>query len=250
MTIEQKVFQRADIDQDKLAAYGFVKIENQWTFSQTFMNEDFKAVVRVDEQGAVTGDVYDVSSNEIYIPLRVESMSAGFVGQVRAEYAKILENIKAHCCHENYFISPQANRFAQEMYRQYGDKPVFPWDDFSGGVFKNPDNGKWYAIIMHINIQKIDKTKSGEVEVINLKLAPERIGQLSEQNGFYPAYHMNKKNWITVVLNDTVADELLFALTAESHNFTLGKQVKKQSRVRTLTRSIPKVQQDDRSHKH
>ena len=122
------------------------------------------------------------------------------------------------------FIFPQTNHLADEIYKKYGDKPVFPWDDFSGGVFKNPANGKWYAIVMALNAQKVDKKLSGEVEVMNIKLDPEKIKELHKEKGFYPAYHMNKKNWISILLNDTVPDKVLLTLLDESHRFTIKKQ--------------------------
>lgn len=226
MTIEQNIFQRAQVDFNQLANYGFKKSGNSWLCTKTFMSGDFKAVVRVDANGNVSGDVYETDSDEIYIPLRVESMAVGFAGTVRKEYEKILEDIKAHCCYLNYFIHPQANRLSSKIYERYGDKPVFPWNDFSGGVFKNPNNGKWYALIMNIDFAKLDKKRSGKVEVVNIKLNEDKILELHKQEGFYPAYHMNKKNWISIVLNDTVSDDMLFILLDESHAFTLGIRVK------------------------
>ena len=59
MSIEQKIFERAKIDFDKLKAFGFVKSGNLWTYGKTFMDGDFKAVVQVDASGKVTGDVYE-----------------------------------------------------------------------------------------------------------------------------------------------------------------------------------------------
>ena len=52
--------------------------------------------------------------------------------------------------------------------------------------------------------------------------------ELRKKEGIYPAYHMNKKSWITIVLDETVHDDVLFDLLAESHAFTLGKKKAKQ----------------------
>ena len=126
------------------------------------MNGDFKAVIRIDSAEHISGTVYEIDTQDEYLPLRVESMD-GFAAEVRNAYIEILKDIKEKCCHENAFIFPQTNRLADEIYKKYGDKPVFPWDDFSGGVFKNPTNGKWYAIVMALNVQKVDKKLAGEV---------------------------------------------------------------------------------------
>jgi len=226
MTIEANIFKRAMVDFRKLADYGFTKSENKWVYAQYFMNGAFKAVVTIDSQKKISGTVYEVATADEFLPLRVENMD-GFAGEVRSEYKKILADIRAHCCLVNYFVYPQANRLAQFIYDKYGDGPTFPWDTFDGyGVFKNPDSAKWYALIMNIKKNKLDKKLLGEIEIVNIKLNEDKITELLKRNGFYPAYHMNKKNWITIVLDDTITDELLFDLLEESHAFTVKKRKK------------------------
>jgi len=221
--IEENIFKRAEINKNALAGYGFRQAKGFWILERPFMNGDFKAVISLDSAGHFSGSVYEIATQDEYLPLRVEGMG-GYATEVRNAYIEILKDIKEKCCHENVFIFPQTNRLADEIYKKYGDKPVFPWDDFSGGVFKNPTNGKWYAIVMAINVQKVDKKLTGEVEVMNIKLAPDKIKELLEKQGFYPAYHMNKKNWISILLNDTVPDKVFLALLDESHAFTLSKR--------------------------
>ena len=227
MTIEQNIFKRAMVDLTKLAGYGFEKSADKWIYRKIFMDGDFEAVVKIDKNGNIFGDVYETDSHDVYFPLRVESMEAGFVGEVRLEYEKILQDIRANCCLINYFVYPQANRLAQKIHEKYGNNPCFPWKKFNDyGVFRNPDNNKWYALIMNLDFAKIDKTRCGETEVVNLKLTENKILALIKRKGFYPAYHMNKKNWITIILDDSVADDLLFQLLDESHTFTLSERVR------------------------
>lgn len=224
MTIEENIFKRAEINKNALAGYGFQQAKGFWILERPFMNGDFKAVIRIDSTGYVSGTVYEIATQDEYLPLRVESMD-GFAAEVRNAYIEILKDIKEKCCHENAFIFPQTNRLADEIYKKYGDKPEFPWPEYpTFGVFKNPTNGKWYALVMALNVQKVDKKLAGEVEVMNIKLDPDKIKELHKEKGFYPAYHMNKKNWISILLNDTVPDKVLLALLDESHRFTIKKQ--------------------------
>ena len=226
MTIEEKIFKRTIIDFSRLTKFGFAKSGDKWTYSELFMDGDFKAVVNITSQGNVFGTVLETATEDEFLPLRVENMD-GFAGEVRAEYQKILEKIKVGCCRINYFVCPQSNRLTQAIFATCGDEPVFPWDNDDAGVFKNPDNGKWYALIMSIDRSKLDKKLSGEVEVVNIKLDEAKIPELHRQKGFYPAYHMNKKNWITIVLDESVSDDALLALVDESHAFTFGKHRRK-----------------------
>ena len=223
MTIEENIFKRAEINKNALAQCGFRQANECWTLERPFMNGDFKAVISVDSAGHFSGSVYEIATQDEYLPLRVESMD-GFAGEVRNEYEKILLDIKNHCWQINLFIHPQSNRLTHWIKDTFCDEPEFPWDKFDGyGVFKNPQNNKWYALVMNIKAQKLDKKKEGEVEVVNIKLESNKIQDLLKQKGFYPAYHMNKKNWITILLNDTVSDKQLFELVNESHAYTVLK---------------------------
>lgn len=69
---------------------------------------------------------------------------------------------------------------------------------------------------MYIDVSKIDNGV-GKVEVINIKLGREKIQKLLNNKGFYPAYHMNKKDWITIILNDILKDNDIIALIDESY---------------------------------
>ena len=79
---------------------------------------------------------------------------------------------------------------------------------------------------MNIDKSKLDPKQSGKVEVLNIKFAPEEILQLLKQKGFYPAYHMNKKSWISIVLNDTLNDNVILNLIDKSHAYTVKKKKK------------------------
>ena len=51
---------------------------------------------------------------------------------------------------------------------------------------------------------------------MNVKLDKDEITELLKTRGFYPAYHMNKKNWITILLDDTISDEVIMCLIEKS----------------------------------
>ena len=69
---------------------------------------------------------------------------------------------------------------------------------------------------MEINKAKL-KDGIGQVEIINLKLDPEEILNLLKKQGYYKAYHMNKKSWITVILDDTLKDKEVEELIDQSY---------------------------------
>ena len=219
MNIEDIIFRKTHIDFKKLEDYGFKKFDKIYKYSKVFM-DNFKAEIIIDEN-KVSGKIYDLSIEEEYINFRIENGVGEFVSKVREEYKNILKDIVENCTEKFYFITKQANRITKLIINMYNDKPEFAWEKFPGyGIFRNPNNEKWYSLIMNIDKSKIDKKCTGEVEIINVKVDEELIPSLLKRKGFYPSYHMNKKNWITIVLDNTLSDDEIMKYVSMSHKFT------------------------------
>ena len=94
----------------------------------------------------------------------------------------------------------------------------FPWMQYPNfRVFRHPNNKKWFAVIMDIPKNKIGLPSDDIISVVNLKSDPIMVGSLLRENGFYPAYHMNKKHWLTVMLQKDADISLVQELLAESY---------------------------------
>ena len=53
----------------------------------------------------------------------------------------------------------------------------------------------------------IHSSKSTEiVEILNVKVDKNNIQEILNQNGVYEAYHMNKKNWVTIIFDKSLKD--------------------------------------------
>ena len=183
--------------------------------------EVFQAQITIDEIGKISGKVEDLEVGEEYTNIRLKT-EGSFINSVREEYKNILKDIKENCFTENYFIYNQSNRLAEYIIEKYQNKPEFLWDKNPGfGVFLGRNN-KWYAIIMNIDKSKLSK-EAGEVEVINIKLSKEEISTLLNKRGYYKAYHMNKQSWISIILDDTLADSEIMNLIDKSYNLVNQK---------------------------
>lgn len=60
---------------------------------------------------------------------------------------------------------------------------------------------------MDIPRHKIGLDDAERIDVLDVRCDPLLIGSLLQENGFYPAYHMNKNSWITIALDGAVAPE-------------------------------------------
>ena len=92
--------------------------------------------------------------------------------------------------------------------------PDYPFDeDFETAVLRHWDNRKWFAIVMQVSRRKFGFDSDETVEVVNLKLPVEMFGSFGKAEGVYPAYHMNKLHWISVLLPDAPDDVVCFLTT-------------------------------------
>lgn len=229
MNIEDKIFQRYSPDFNQLEKYGFIKQNNSFVFEKMFQDGLFKAVVVVNTNEQITATVYDIENNDEFLPLRIEGRNGqgAFVGEIRAAYEKILEDIREKCFTKKYYIYPQSNRITNLIIKKYGNEPEFLWEKTPGsGIFRNPESKKWYLAILDVDRSKIQDGQKGQkdkkelVEIALIKLSPDKVEKITKQEHFYPGWHMNKKYWITVILDDTVADDKIMQLIEESHGFT------------------------------
>ena len=93
----------------------------------------------------------------------------------------------------------------------YGTSPDYPFDgDFETAVLRHTDNRKWYAIVMRVSRCKFGFDSDEVIDVVNLKLPIEMFGSFGAADGVYPAYHMNKLHWISVLLPDAPDDVVRF----------------------------------------
>ena len=110
----------------------------------------------------------------------------------------------------------------------YGTSPDYPFDEDSlTAVLRHADNRKWYAIVMRVSRRKFGFDSDEVIDVVNLKLPTEMFGSFGAADGVYPAYHMNKLHWISVLLPDAPDDVVQFLVNV---SFEATKTPKKKSK--------------------
>lgn len=103
---------------------------------------------------------------------------------------------------------------------EFDTSPDYPFDDFmETAVFRHTKNRKWYALVMRIPKSRLGLDTKECADVLNLKLPPEMMSSFSTSDGIYPAYHMNKAHWVSVLL-EQASDDLVQFLLGVSHSLT------------------------------
>ena len=75
---------------------------------------------------------------------------------------------------------------------------------------------------MRVAAKKFFLELPGKVTIINLKVAKGTVQEIIDGKNIFPAYHMNKQSWISIVLDDNIADEQIEKLIDGSYNLAGG----------------------------
>ena len=119
--------------------------------------------------------------------------------------------------------------FLNHCLNTYNTTADYPFDeDFETAVLRHSDNRKWYAIVMRVSRWNFGFDSDEVIDVVNLKLPLEMFGSFGAADGVYPAYHMNKLHWISVLLPDA-ADDLIEFLVNASYEATKDKKKHRKS---------------------
>ena len=104
---------------------------------------------------------------------------------------------------------------------QYGITPDFPWGRTPNcAILRHANSRKWFCVVMDITEDKLGLPGDRRIDVLLLKCDPVLNGSMRSQPGIYPAYHMNKSHWITVVLDSTLPVCQIYALLDDSFRLT------------------------------
>ena len=216
-----EIFKAYQFNSKKAKEYGFVENQGVWTFSSTILQGDFLMIVTV-EDGVLALQVYDQETDDLYPQVHMESMRGTFVGSVREACLEVLYDIRKACFEVQEFLCPQTKRIMALVQEKYGNQLEYLWEKSPDtAVLRHEDNQKWYAILMRIPWDRLDKGREGLVEAVNLK--HDQVADLLSQKGIYPAFHMNKRYWISLPLDDTLTDEKVLELFDRSYFLTSKK---------------------------
>ena len=118
------------------------------------------------------------------------------------------------------------NREELEKYitENYNANAEFLWAKYPDyAIFRHNSNRKWFALIMTISKEKLGLSECDMIDIMNVKCETIMINSFRAEKGIYAAYHMNKANWISVLLDGSVSDEKVKMLIDMSFRLTAPK---------------------------
>lgn len=98
--------------------------------------------------------------------------------------------------------------------------PDYPFDEDTTFVLRHGGSRKWFAVAMKVPYMKLGIEKNGDADIVDVKCGPLLMGAYRKHPGILPGYHMNKDNWITILLDGTAEEQLIKELLEVSYDLT------------------------------
>lgn len=122
------------------------------------------------------------------------------------------------------FESEQARQVIEYVKEHYGDELEFLWLDLpNAAVLRHKENKKWYAVMMIINARKLNLNDDKNICIINVKAKPEFIDESVDNAHFFRAYHMNKKHWLSIKIDESINFKAVREMIDKSWRITRKK---------------------------
>ncbi|MCQ2575436.1 MAG: MmcQ/YjbR family DNA-binding protein [Treponema sp.] len=209
---------KATIRPQKLKAFGFSETGDFFELRRLLSETDFYAVVKITKT-EITVHAYENQTDEKYALLDVASANGAFVGNLREKVSELMNQIFAEC----FETADVKQKYVDYLESEFGVKGEFPWDGDNSSVYRCP-NGKWFGLLMQIPFKKLGFESEELVWCVNLKADEKKIPELVDRKSIFPAWHMNKKYWITIILTSVTSFEQLKELTGRSFELVMKKK--------------------------
>lgn len=219
----EKIFKNLKANHDKLIEYGFNLQKNGYFYQKKLKNDEFCLNIQV-EDNVVKTKVVEKETGEEYILFLLDDAVGEFVIGLRSEYEKALDDIAQACFDREVFTLPMTQKIISYVKKKYNNELEYLWEKFpKNAICRRDDNKKWYAAFIKIPKSKLGNFSQEEVEILDLRANSEDIERLIDNKTFFPAYHMNKKSWITISLNDIKDETILYELIDKSYMLAAKK---------------------------
>ena len=119
--------------------------------------------------------------------------------------------------------------------KTYKVSPDYPWND-DNAVLRHKDNRKWFGVVLSVRSDRLPLAGSADpycayaetcqyLDILNVKCDPVMIGSFLTKSGYFPAYHMNKDKWISILLDGPEPDDEIKMLLDISFEMTRPKRL-------------------------
>ena len=205
MMLTKALFRDRVLNEERLIDYGFEQSGSEYIYTTTIAKGQMQLTVKVSKGNEVDTKIVDSESGEEYVLHLVDDAVGEFVGSIREEYENIMRRIESFCFDKDIFKSSQAHEIIKYIREKYKDELEYLWDMFPKyAVWRRKDSRKWYGILLTVSMDKLGMEGNEIIEILDLRIKPEELEEILDERRYFFGYHMNKKNWLTICLNNSV----------------------------------------------
>ena len=209
-TVFDELFARKTPNIEKVLSFGFVQDGSGYKYETDILDGLFRFQAVIVSDGSIDTRLIEKETGEEYILYKTDA-AGSFVG-----------NVAEDCYETEIFKSPQAKEVIYYVQSKYGDELEFLWKKFpDNAVWRRKETAKWYGAILTVAKNKLGLASNEIVEIIDLRIQAEKLETLLLKDNYYPGWHMNKKNWYTIILDGSVATEDIFKHIDESYHLAI-----------------------------
>ena len=207
--------EKYNFSKEKLLQYGFREEAEKLRYRKEILDSSFLIeIVFVNSQLFI--EVYDLEFDEIYSLYSVDSAVGETVQNIREHVEKLLSSILG--------LADESGKISSEIIdycnNKYGENYVNPFKKHPDILAFVNEKNKWYALMSNVEYNKLNKTSNiiTKVKILNVKYPTDKILEIIDNKNIFPAYHMNKKHWISIVLDKNIKLETIKELIDISYS--------------------------------
>ena len=213
--IKEFLFTNSKILYEKLVNLGFTKTNNSY-FKEIELVDNFILKIYIDNIGIKT-ELIDSKSNEEYFLHKSLNATGEFNEKIKSKYDEIIEEIKESITESIKLSSENFERIKSYIFNKYEviGENVFNEDDSL--VYRIRGGKKWFMLAMFIPLKKLISEKTENGIVLNLKHDQDDMENVIDNVHVFRVYHMNKKMWLSIIIDSTVDLETAYKLIDRSY---------------------------------
>ena len=206
--------EKYNFSKEQLKGFGFKEEAEKLVYREEILDRSFLIeIVFVDSQLLV--EVYDLEFDEDYSLYSVDSAVGETVQNIREHVENLLRSILG--------LTDQSGKISSEVIdycNKYGGNHVSPFKKHLDILAFVNEKNKWYALFLKVEYNKLNKNTdiTTKVKILNVKYPTDNILDIIDNQNIFPAYHMNKKHWISIVLDKNIKLETIKELIDISYS--------------------------------
>ena len=203
-----------NFSKEQLNGFGFKDEAEKLIYRKEILDSSFLIEISfVDSQLLV--EVYDLEFDEVYSLYGVDSAVGETVQNIREHVENLLRSILG--------LADKSGKISSEVIdycNKYGGNHVNPFKKHPDILAFVNEKNKWYALLSDVEYNKLNKNTdiTTKVKILNVKHPTDKILDIIDNKNIFPAYHMNKKHWISIVLDKNIKLETIKELIDISYS--------------------------------